>query len=90
MAKHEDRDERGSARQEEGGAQFRFPTAPNEYDRMLAAAYDLSLDVLSSPATAPVIDTNACAAWLAADLARDRRVVPRETRRGAYPDRRQR
>jgi hypothetical protein len=55
------------------GVPFSFPVAPSHYDRMLAAAHALSLDMLANTATAPIIDADNCADWLVADFARDRR-----------------
>jgi hypothetical protein len=71
-------------------APFRFPVAPGHYDRMLAAAHELALDMLASPATTPVIDAEACVDWLVADVARDRRAAARPERRGSCADRRRR
>jgi hypothetical protein len=73
---------------------FSCPVAPGHDDRRLAAAHELALDVVASSAAAPVIDpivdAEACAAWLAADFARDRRDVQRPERRGPIRDRRRR
>jgi hypothetical protein len=88
MDRPHDRNEPATTGQGTSAPPFRFPVAPSHYDRLLAAAHDLALDVLASTSAAPVIDADACAAWLAADFARDRRDAPRPERRGTRPDRR--
>jgi hypothetical protein len=55
---------------------------------MLAAAHALALDVLASPAAAPVINAEACTDWLLADCARDHREEHPTERRGPIADRR--
>ena len=84
-----DRQERpGREAREVLDGSFSFPVAPSHYDRMLAAAHALSLDMLANTATAPVIDADNCADWLAGDFARDRRAMPRLERRSPGRDRR--
>ena len=69
-------------------APFSFPVAPGEYDRLLAAAHALALELLASPDAAPMIDADACADQLADDCARDRREPARPDRPAPSPDRR--
>jgi hypothetical protein len=90
MDTHDERNDSGTRQQGRTVAPFRFPVAPGRYDRMLAAAHELTLDVPANPATAPVIDAEACADWLTADVARDRRAATRPERRGSCSDRRRR
>lgn len=82
------RDRPGGVVWEAAAGGFRFPVAPSQIDRMLAAAHALSLDILANTASAPVIDAATCAEWMAVDFARDRRAFTRPDRRSPGRDRR--